>query len=1071
MWFSLLGPVEARDGAGRPLDLGSRRQRALLALLLLEADRVVSVDALVAGLWGEAAPAKAVASIQSYVSNLRRVLEPDRAPRSPAQVLVSRGTGYVLRVGPDDVDVHRFEVALGEADAVAAADPAAALAHLEQALAMWRGPALAEFATEPFAAAEAARLEERRAAAEEDRIDVLLRTGDVDDAAADAGRLVDRAPLRERRQRQLMTALYRAGRQAEALASYRRYVDRLADEYGLDPSPELDRLHAGILRHQVADTGPAVSPSRVVDAVTAEDDDRAAGSSSRGPLVGRSAELRRIDHALSGAAEGHGSVVLLAGEAGIGKTRTVDEAIRRAREGGMLAATGRCFEAGGAPAFWPFVEIGRALAAQAASPRERDAVDRLLASVRPATADRGGDGAQVASVIEPTTRFLAADRIAGALTALARSRPTLVAVDDAYGADPDSLDAVVRVAADAAVVPLVLIVTLRTSDVPVGHPLTSALGELSRLPYLARIDLEGLDLAATRDLVRTTAGRDVDDAIVARIHRRTEGNPFFTVELARLLDDEGTALDREVPAGVRDVVRLRLAALPGPTREVLELAATDGRSFRRDVLSAILERTELSLLDDLEPAVASQLVEAGDAAGEHRFSHVLVQQAIAEGVSAAQRARDHDALARELTPRAEASPELWVEVAHHAVEAVPAAGIAAAVGPLARAALHALSVDAHELGQQLIERRVELLGQEAPGRERDLLELQAHLDLCAVLPITTGWHAAALERASRRVMELGRRVGDDDAVVRALSARSANSTVRGDYEGSLEILDAQLSIHRRTGDPAHAFLAHHGGAMALLFRGELQRSGELYAAADALLPDLDPEEDGRFRIPPDRMSATAHHASLWALQLWLAGDAFGSRRQRDRARAVATRVGHLQTVWTVSLSHAIGGYLALDPVRTLEGDRWRRAEAGDLRSPLVDELISVPVAWAAVATGDAAAVATLRQRIDALTGRGALVFGAVYRTALADAQLRTDRPEEATIALDEAAGFADRTGERWWDAEIQRLRAVTHHRLGRPREAALALVAARSVAAAQGAVALLERAEATAAELGVAATA
>jgi DNA-binding SARP family transcriptional activator len=1083
MLFSLLGPVEARDGAGRSLDLGSRRQRALLAMLLLDADRVVGLDALIAGLWGDAAPAKAAASVQSYVSNLRRALEPDRAPRAPARVLVSRGTGYLLHVGPGDLDVGCFEAAVDEADEVAASDPAAALTHLDRALAMWRGPALAEFTTEPFAAAEAGRLEELRMSTEEARIDALLRAGDVDAAAADAGRLVERAPLRERRQRQLMTALYRAGRQADALESHRRYVDRLADEFGLDPSPDLDRLHADILRHEVTASAPPVTAPTVgsgaavrptvgsgaADAPTVRS--AAAEPRTAQTLVGREAELHRVDHALEAAFAGHGRVVLLAGEPGIGKTRTLEETLTRARRRGMVTALGRCFEGGGAPAFWPFVEIGRALAEQATAPAEADAVDRLLASVRPATADHLEADAEVANVVDPATRFLAAGRIADALTALARSRPTVVAVDDAYGADPDSLDALVRVAADAADAALVLLITVRTTDLPVGHPLTAMLGELSRLPHLSRIVLGGLDLAETRDLVRATSGRDVDAWTVSRIHRRTEGNPFFAVEVARLLDASDAALERQVPAGVRDVVRLRLAGLPAVTQDVLRLAATYGRTFPRDVIATVLDRSELSVLDDLEPAVAAQLVEDGTSPASHRFSHVLVQQAIAEGVSAARRARDHAAIVQVLITQAEARPELWVEVAHHAVEAVPAAGIAAAVDPLSRAALHAVSVNAHELAQQLIERRIDLLIQDVPGHDRDVAELQAQLDLCVVLPITTGWHATSLEQASRRVIELGRRTGDDDAVTRALSASSANSTVRGDYGHSLEIAGAQREIHLRTREPAHAFLTHHGAAMAHLFRGELQRSGEVYAAADALVPVLDPDEDGRFRIPPDRMAATAHHASLWALQLWLTGDVLGSRRQRDRARAIALRAGHLQTVWTVTLSHVIGAYQAGDPRGVLDGDRWRRAEAGDLRSPLVEDLIGVPVAWASVATGDATSLPTLRTRIDELTDRGALVFGALYRAALADAYLRVDRVEDAGAALDEAAALAERTGERWWDAGIEQLRAVVHHRLGQSRQAALALTRARSIAATQGAVTLLERAEATAADIGANATA
>ena len=218
MEFRLLGPVEVRGDDGVPLPLGGKRPRALLTLLLLHANEVVSTDRLIDGIWGERPPASAPGALQVHVHALRKALGADR--------IVTRQPGYLVRVEPDELDVERFArlAASGDAD------------ELRQALALWRGPALADVAYEPFAQAEAARLDESRLAALEARISADLDRGQHAALVGELDALVSAHPHRERLQAQRMLALYRSGRQADALAAFREARASL-DELGLEPVP------------------------------------------------------------------------------------------------------------------------------------------------------------------------------------------------------------------------------------------------------------------------------------------------------------------------------------------------------------------------------------------------------------------------------------------------------------------------------------------------------------------------------------------------------------------------------------------------------------------------------------------------------------------------------------------------------------------------------------------------------------------------------------------------------------------------------------------------------------------
>jgi DNA-binding SARP family transcriptional activator len=351
MEFLILGPLEASDG-GRKLPLGGAKQRALLALLLLHANEVVSSDRLIDELWGEAGSRDAAKSLSVAVSRLRKTLAPGRPAGEQDGLLVTRAPGYELRLAPGQLDLKRFEQLVAEART--ATDPATAAETLRDALALWRGQPLADLAYEPFAHAHIARLEELRLATLEERLRADLELGRHAELVGELESLVAEHPLREHFHGQLMLALYRSGRQAEALEAYQAARTALTGELGIEPSRELRELQEAILRQEIAlDLRPPAA---------------AADAPSRGVFVGRELELAELVAGLDDAFGGRGRLLLLAGEPGIGKSRLADELAAQARARGGRVLFGRCWEAGGAPSFWPWTQALRAYAREA-SPR------------------------------------------------------------------------------------------------------------------------------------------------------------------------------------------------------------------------------------------------------------------------------------------------------------------------------------------------------------------------------------------------------------------------------------------------------------------------------------------------------------------------------------------------------------------------------------------------------------------------------------------------------------------------------------------------------------------------------
>jgi DNA-binding SARP family transcriptional activator len=653
MEFRLLGPLEVSEHQ-RPLALGGGKQRALLAFLLLHANDVVSTERLIDGLWGDSPPATVAKSIQVYVSRLRKQLGDGR--------LLTRAPGYVLRVDSSELDVARAERLLAEA---ANADPATAASKLRAALALWRGPPLADLAYEPFAQAEIARLEDLRLVVLEQRIEADLAAGRHAELVGELEALVAEQPLREGLRGRLMLSLYRAGRQAEALEAYREARGVLVEQLGIEPGRRLRELHEAILHQDPGlDVADAVEPAVV--------------ASSHSAFVGRERELAELAGGLEDAFAGRGRLFLLVGEPGIGKSGLAEELIALAETRGARVLVGRCWEAGGAPAYWPWVQSLRAYirGSDAAALRAQlgaGAAD--LAQIIPELREHFPDLPQPSSPESEGARFRLFDACAEFLHNAADGQPIVLVLDDLHAADASSLLLLQFIARELRSTRVLLLGAYRDVDPIPGQALTEMLAEVVREPVTRRLSLDGLSEGDVVRYLEMAAPEIASAPLAAALHSETEGNPLFVAELARLLSAESIRSGPDgdvtlaIPEGVHEVIARRLARLSPQCKQTLGLASVIGREFRLDVLARVAGITEDALLDTLDEAMAARAVsDVPGAPGRLRFAHVLVRDTLYDALTAARRVRLHRAVVEGLESLHGADPGAHLaELAHHAV--------------------------------------------------------------------------------------------------------------------------------------------------------------------------------------------------------------------------------------------------------------------------------------------------------------------------------------------------------------------------------------------------------------------
>lgn len=742
MWVGVLGPTEVSH-SGRVVTVQAAKHRALLAALTLAGGRPMPAEDLVAAIWGPDAPPSALGTLQTYISVIRRTLEPDLPARAPSTYLTSTDHGYCVVADTDVAEftatirtTHAALTSLTNAPVPVAEDHATAtkqIAELDRALALWRGTPYADLPDGDAVVPERARLEELRLLALEDRATLHVACGRDAEAVHELEALTAAHPLRERLWTLLAVALARTGRQADALATLERLRTALDEELGLDPSAAVRELQTTILRQEVpaAAAAPVAAPGAArLDEVRIVLPDW--------PMIGRESHLEVLESLLAKVDAGEPRFVSLVGEPGAGKTRLGAEFAVKAREAGALILLGRCSQEEDAPPLWPWTS----------------ALGPML-DERP---DGPGDGAPP-QLDHDAARFAFAERIRGVLAELSRDRTVVLGLEDLHWADPSSLRVLRHLASHVDHGRLMVICTWRR------HEQHDALGEaveaLARR-HATRLELTGLSAGETQDLLAALTG-DADAQLAATVHRRTEGNPFFLIEYGRLARDQNRhlrAVLSETPATVAQVIERRISQLTPWTTKALRTAAAIGREFGLDLLAQALALDELAVLDLLEPAVDAELVQ-DLGADRFRFGHALVRDAAYDELSPSRRERLHATLA-ELVEDSPGAAGRVAETARHWAAAGPRH-----VGRAWRAAAHAgeLAMQAHaaEEATRHFASALDLQARDPDGSVRERYDLLvSYADACR-------WSTRRLEmsQAADEAVLLAGELGDPELVVRA----------------------------------------------------------------------------------------------------------------------------------------------------------------------------------------------------------------------------------------------------------------------------------------------------------------
>ena len=953
MDFRILGILEVADG-GRPVEIGAAKERALLAELVLHANQIVSRERLVEVVWGDNPPATAAATLNTYVSHLRSALEPGRPARTQPDLLLTRDPGYLLAVDPERVDALRFERLAGEGRrALATGDAATAAATLREGLGLWRGGALADFVYESFAQAEAMRLEELRLSTLEQRIDADLALGRHHDLVAELRRLVDEHALRERLWGQLMLALYRCGRQSEALRAYGELRTVLAEELGIDPSPALRRLEENMLQQRpdlevpanpghLAGAGPVPTrpvrpPTNLPPRLTS--------------FVGREDDIAEVERLCAGA-----RLVTLVGAGGVGKTRLAVEVASRVLDehpdGVFLVELAPLSDAGGL-------------------------YQQVLAALGVGEDDRQSPPETLAAHVADRRMFLVIDNCEHLVD------PCAALVEDLLRAGPG-----VRILATSRELLRVPVETAwrvpSMSTPPAGTGLEELAGfEAARL-FLERARLlsPGLQLSAA------------DAGHVTRICARLEGIPLAIElaaartrllsvgEIAERLDDRFGLLStgaRTAPGRhqtLRAAVDWSYDSLSAPERRLFDRLSVFSGGFTLHAAEAVCDTSELepaSVLETLGALVDKSMVlsDPGPAASRFRMLETLRQygaERLAERAGA-EPARDRHltwavALAAEAEPHLEGSGQAeWLQ--RLAVEHDNLRGaLGWATSSSDSAALLSLAT---ALG-----RFWEVRGHLSEGRR---------------------WLEAALEAWS-----------EESAAPRAGAHRWAGVLAQrqGDHHAARRHYEAGLAMSRDAGDRRGTASALHSLGNLEGLQGRLDAANSLYEESLAIGRDLG-----------DRRVTAASLTNLgWIAQT--RGDFAGARRSNGEALAAWQELGDQQGLAQTLTAVA---YLALlqGDYATVRSSCAQSLELQHELGDRYGACWSLTyLGWAAQNEGDLAAARQLHDEALAIRRKLGDRYGESWSLShLGDLERAAGHPAEARRLLDESLQAAEDLGDTY----------------------------------------------------------
>jgi DNA-binding SARP family transcriptional activator len=1026
--FRILGPLEAINEAG-PVELTGGKQKALLALLLLHADRVVAVDGIVDDLWGDEVPESAQKMVQIFISQLRKQL--------PQGLIQTRAPGYRVDLDGHSLDLRSFERLHADGrEALAGGRAREAATILRRALELWRGAALAEF-EEPFARLEESRLAEQHLTCLEECVDAELILGRHAELVAELDALVRRHPLRERLRGQLMLALYRCGRHAEALEGFQTFRRMLNDELGIDPPPRLKEVERLILRQDVSLDHDSQEQPMPLDL------DGSVGVATIGrpgtEAAGRERELIRLERLYVEAQTGARRFAFVTGDAGIGKTTIVESFVARVGSAGAaLVAHGQCVEHRGAGE--PYLPVLAALGGLARQPSGRSLVP-LLARQAPTWV------AQMPWLLSDDELETVHRRLIGAtrermlremletLEAVSRELTLVLVLEDLHWCDPSTVDLLDALARRREPARLLVVGTYRRSDaVRQDHPVHRLTRELRGRGLCTEIAVGPLSGEAVAEYVEARLGSDASPDISGLLRERTGGNPLFVTSLLdswlerELLRAENLDFERltsDVPDTVRELIEQMLEQLDPSDRDLLAAASAIGQEFSVAAAAAASERSEedVDARCDALARVGRFVEQAGEElwpdrtlAARYRFGHDLHREVLYDSLRPAQRAAIHRRIGNRLEAAYRDRPrEMAAELADHFVRAGDAAR---AVPSLRLAAEQAVERLAHREALEHLTTALAMIDRVPDGPDRWSEELALESMLGAAYIATRGWSAAEAETAFLRARELAGRLDGTEHLGPTLYRLGTLYEVRGEYERSEALIKRTLEVSGSNASSGLLTDSHELLACSLFHQGVFDHALE-HAERGLAVYDRQYVNPVTAAYGDDPGSA----CHTWAaLSLWFLGHA-DLARQRAREAVALAEDPRRRHGYATALAHAaMVEQCRLDVAATrttAEAAIEAATESGYVYRIAMGTILN---GWALAAEGSyEQGIAELERGLELSRKTGARMDDPYFLALLADACVRAGQFDRASAAVETGlAHMAD--GRRFFiECELHRL--------------------------------------------------
>jgi DNA-binding SARP family transcriptional activator len=964
--FHLL--VDGRADARLP----SARQQEVIAYLLLHARNTpIQRQRVAAALWPESTDAQALTNLRRELHHLR-----DAFPRIDG--LIDAGSRTLLWGGSarTAVDLIEFERAVERG--LDSDRPA-----LQDAARVYIGDLLPGCTSE-WIEPDRERLRQRAQQALTRLVAQLEQERAFGDAIERLQQLLRLDPLDEPAWCALMRCHARRGERATALHLYQQCAALLKKELGVQPSAATRMTYREVLD---LDAAASVTPP--------------APRSAAYPLVGRQTEWQSLLTAWAAAVESRPRLLLIRGEAGIGKTRLAEELIDWCGLQGTHTATARCYAGEGRLAYAPIVTWLKSQPLHTTLLRLDAYWLTDVARLRPELLAARPEVPRPDPQLESWQRVRFFDAIAQAFRSTA---PLVLVIDDLQWADGDTIEWLQYFVRSLGETPCLVVGTARADEEQDNPPLVRMLGRLDRDDMLTAISLGPLDRAATVQLAGAVAERPLDEDDAARTYRETEGHPLFIVERGRMeaASHAGTPAEPPTPL-VQSVLAARLTLLSDEARAAAEVASAVGRDFRFDLLAQASDLEEDVLVRALDELWRRQIVRVHD---EERwdFSHDRIREVAYSGIGPARRRLIHRRIAQGMELLfADRLDEVSASIAAH----LDAGGQPAKAVPfLERAAAVATRVSANEEAIRRLNHALTLLASLPPGRDRDHRELAIRSTLSVSLNSARGYAAPEVEDNLNRVLTLSRDDGRGIVPVRWLWVAFTMRFMLGDLKGSREASEEALA--RTESDPSCRCEAHHAMGGLLQVAGELETARAHFEASLGAYDEAHPQR-----------SALGSDLGVFGLAwyshvLWLLGDERAAVSHADQAIALARRLDHMYSQTLAFAYAAMLHQMRRDARRVLDSAEAALAMCDRYGFAYYGEWAQALIGWARGQQQPDAGIATIESAIDRLDAIRARARRPYFLSLLAETCSLARRVDRATAILDRAIAVANDHGEVCW---------------------------------------------------------